>query len=180
MGALIPIGEGADAEIKDLLNKTFAGFNLKAMQAAYGTEKLFKGKHTLHRVAYRLRCNPHSKYAEPSRAKWFYLLKHVLTAANFNGKNTAATIQEVLDYAQNPANNVKRVVFDAVEDGNAAAHYIDPDNLSATVISAIQRRTIRLMLVCPAALDPTQLEADPVGPDLDNNGNSVETNSPLP
>jgi len=62
MGGLIPIGQGADAEIKDLLNKTFAGVNLDTLQNLYGTEKLFDKDHTLHRVAYRLGCFPKNKY----------------------------------------------------------------------------------------------------------------------
>jgi hypothetical protein len=54
MGALIPIGQGADAEIKKLLNATFTDVNLTTLQNLYATETLFDQYHTLHRVAYSL------------------------------------------------------------------------------------------------------------------------------
>src|SRR5258708_15947722 len=115
MGGLIPIGQGADAEIKDLLNKTFAGVNLDTLQNLYGTEKLFDKDHTLHRVAYRLGCFPKNKYSEPSRATWFYLLKTSLKTAKYNGFNTVDTIKSLLDYPRDPSHKLDPLVSIALE-----------------------------------------------------------------
>jgi len=118
-------------------------------------------------------------YSEPSRAKWFYLLKTSLKTAKYNGFNTVDTIKSVLDYAQDPTHKIDRVVFDAIEDSGASDYYIDPDNDPANIRKA-KGKTIRLTLVCPAPLDSTKLESDPTGPDVDSTGKNVETNSPLP
>ena len=182
MGALIPIGQGADAEIKELLNTTFSAANLTTLQNLYAREQLFDGNHTLHRVAYRLQCLPRKKYHEPSRAKWFYFLQTTLTAASNNGILTSDAIKFALDYAQNPANNINRVIFEAVEKTTnpAVSHYLHPDNRPASLAGMVHGKTLHLLLICPAPLDPTLLHNDPVTPDVDGGGNSVETPLPLP
>lgn len=180
MGALIPIGEGADAEIKDLLNKTFHDVNLDTLQNLYAAEHLFDANHTLHRVAYRLGCHPKKKYFEPSRAKWFYFLQTVLPAAMNSGVSTSNAIKYALDYAQNPANNIERVVFDAIENSAAAAHHLHPDNAPGSVPGMVQGRSLKLVLICPAPLNPANVASDPTTPDTNAAGVSVETNSPLP
>jgi hypothetical protein len=52
MGALIPIGGGADAEIRSSLNFAFNDLNIKTVRNQ--NEDLFDQDHHLHRVAYRL------------------------------------------------------------------------------------------------------------------------------
>jgi len=184
MGALIPIGQGADAEIKSLLNSTFSAGNLKALQALWATEHLFDGNHTLHRVAYRLQCYPKGKYTEASRAKWFYFLRTTLTvAADGNGILTSDAIKYALDYAQNPVNNIERVIFEAVEKKAAPGtplvpHHLHPDNRPGSL--QVHGKTIHLLLICPEPLDSRLLHNDPVLPDVDGMGNSVEQPLPLP
>lgn len=180
MGSLIPIGQGADAEIKSRLNKTFSHVNLATLQGLYATENLFDGNHSLHRVAYRLGCHPVDKYNEPSRAKWFYFLRTTMTAAMHDGVNTADAIKSTLAFAQNPANNIIRVIFEAVEVAGASAHYLHPDNATTGFAKMVHGRTLHMLLICPAALDPTHLANDPITPDVDGNGNSVEHPLPLP
>lgn len=182
MGALIPIGQGADAEIKSRLNNAFSGQNLALLQANQATENLFDGNHTLQRVAYRLGCYPQkSGYLEPSRAKWFYFLQNTLPAANKYPAaapiTTTQAIKNMLLYALNPANNITRVVFEAVEDKAASCHYVYPDNVKQTVHGS----TMHILLICPAPLVSTNTAADPTQPDTVAgvvNGPSVETAVP--
>jgi hypothetical protein len=168
MGGLIPIGQGADAEIKGLLNKTFSFGNLVALQNLYATEQLFDANHTLARVAYRLRCHPKRKYTEPSRAKWFYFLQTTLVAASNSGVRTSDAIKYALDYAQNPVNGIIRVIFEAVEKRTnpVLPHYLHPDNRPASVAgSMVHGHTMHLLLICPMPLDSTLLSADPTNSD---------------
>ena len=185
MGALIPVGGGADAEIKDRLNRTFSFDNLTALQDNTAVENFFDDNHKLHRVAFRLGCYP-IQGAEKSRKKWFYLLKNTLPAANYNppgggpARNTAAAIKTLLGYALDPTKNIVRVIFDAVEDTAAPQHYVHPDNLTPQVrVGRHNQNTLTILLVCPRPLDPGNLENIPDGEiDKDAGGNSVER--PLP
>ena len=183
MGALIPIGQGADAEIKNRLNHVFSGQNMALLQADQAAENLFDGNHTLARVAYRLGCYPQkSGYPEPSRAKWFYFLQNTLPAAMYPPAgpiSTAQAIQNMLGYALNPANNIHRVVFEAVEvtpnPAHPAPHYVHPDNATRTVYGT----TMHILLICPAPLASANTAADPTQPDMAG-GVSVEQALPLP
>jgi len=79
MGSLIPIGGGADAEIKLRLNTAFNDFNIKIVRGVVTNENLFDGKHRLHRLAYRLGTYPIGKYSgDDAKGKWFYFLKIIL------------------------------------------------------------------------------------------------------
>jgi hypothetical protein len=164
MGALIPIGQGADAEIKEKLNSTFSFDNLAALQGNIGTEDLFDANHHLHRVAYRLGCFPALNHTEKARRKWFYFLKRVLTAANVNGHVTAAVIKKQLQYALQQGATIQRVVFEAVEDTNAPAHYVYPDNWTEQVHGT----TLSILLMCPGPLKTGNQDAVPDQPgDMD-------------
>jgi hypothetical protein len=182
LGALIPIGQGADAEIKDKLNRTFSFDNLNQLQHNPSGENLFDGDHTLHRVAFRLGCFPVQSGGEKSRKKWFYLLKNVLPAATYNGIVTAQAIKDMLGWALNPMNNVTRVVFDAVEDSGTGVHYIHPNNSTKDTRTAGGNRgvTLNMLLVCPAPLANANVTDIPdTANDIDKHaGTSVER--PLP
>jgi hypothetical protein len=180
MGGLIPIGQGADAEIKGLLNKTFSFTSLTTLQNLYATEQLFDPNHSLHRVAYRLRCFPKKKYTEPSRAKWFYFLQTTLPAASNSGVLTSDAIKHALDYAQNPAKGIARVIFEAVEvkTNPPVTHYLHPNNLPASVATnMVHGSTLHLLLICPAPLDSTLLATDPTTADP---GEPAPPGPPLP
>ena len=168
MGALIPIGGGADAEIKDKLNKRFSGQNLTNLKNARNTggEDLFDGSHHLQRVAWRLRCYPTKTYNHNAKGKWFYFLHETLPAADDGtGVTTADAIKAVLDQATDPNGTITAVVFDAQEDPNAPCHYVHPSNDDPGILVG---NTYNLILVCPAPLsndtepDPDQAsDADP-------------------
>jgi hypothetical protein len=70
MGGLIPIGGGADAEIKGRLNAAFDDSNIAIVRSQNAKENLFDGNHHLHRLAYRLAAYPIGTYAgESANAK---------------------------------------------------------------------------------------------------------------
>jgi hypothetical protein len=172
MGALIPIGRGGDAEIKDKLNKTFSGENLTALQNNTSGENLFDDQHHLHRVAYRLGCYPIEQHSgEKSRQKWFYFLKYTLPNSRENGRLTSDAIKHLLLYALDPSNKIKRVVFEAIEDTTTNVHYIDPDNWTPQVVD----RTLKILLRCPAPLDPANTAPMP-----DQPGDADAGEKPLP
>jgi len=92
MGALIPIGGGADAEIKGLLNTAFNDTNIVILRGVVSKEDLFDGNHNLHRLAYRLGTYPVGTYSgDDAKGKWFYFLKKILKDATHNGKNPPQT-----------------------------------------------------------------------------------------
>ena len=66
MGGLIPIGGGADAEIKDKLNAAFNDTNIVIVRGIVANENLFDQQHHLHRVAYRLGAYPIRTYTGDS------------------------------------------------------------------------------------------------------------------
>jgi hypothetical protein len=156
MGALIPIGGGADAEIKGLLNTAFNDTNIVILRGVVSKEDLFDGNHNLHRIAYRLGTYPVGTYpGDDAKGKWFYFLKKILKDATHNGKSTTKSIKSILSYAlRNSA--VKRVVFDARPDTNGNAnHYVDPGNpLSDAEIAALvdTTGTLTIALICPSPL----------------------------
>jgi hypothetical protein len=181
MGALFPIGQGADAEIKDKLNNAFIGPNLIALQKHSAVEQMFDGKHHLHRLAYRLKCFPPkaASGAENSRGKWFYFLKESLKGASDSTGGTVAAINRILSAATAPGSTVTRVVFEAVENSGAKSYYVSPTN-DVDIQNITIGTTVFLTLICPSPLDPSNAIPDPNKPtDVDTvNGHSIE--KPLP
>jgi hypothetical protein len=90
MGSLIPIGQGADAEIKTKLNDAFSGTGLKKLQKHWKKkEKLFAPDHRLARVAYRKKLHPTKTYPNDPKRKWYYLLAKILPQA-YDGSTDGA------------------------------------------------------------------------------------------
>jgi hypothetical protein len=157
MGGLIPIGGGADAEIKGRLNAAFDDTNIVIVRGQHTKEGLFDGNHKLHRLAYRLGAYPIRTYKGESakaQGKWFFFLKKTL-------KDPAIqSITAILRYAMvNANNNVARVVFDARPgDPNANPdHYVDGPSHNPTSNADItglvdSSGTLLLALICPESL----------------------------
>jgi hypothetical protein len=185
MGALIPLGGGADAEIKGKLNAAFNDTNIKIVQDVVGKENLFDGNHHLHRIAYRLGTYPIKTYSgDDAKGKWFYFLKKILKDATHNNASTTDSIKAILSYAlKTPA--VKRVVFDANTGSDANAdHYVgSPDQLKSNPVTDADiavlvdgTGTLNVTLVCPSPL-PNKTSAVPNQQgdlDVDAHGNIVE------
>ncbi|WP_156180456.1 hypothetical protein [Bradyrhizobium sp. LTSPM299] len=180
MGSLIPIGGGADAEIKGRLNAAFNDTNIGIVRNVVASENIFDGRHHLHRVAYRLGTYPTKTYpGDNAKGKWFFFLKQILKNAAYNGVSTADSIRAILSYALS-AQGVKRVVFDARQglDPNAD-HYVDPGNPATNVDIARlvdTTGTLTVALICPAPLPNTAAPTPNQDADLDRdaNGNIIE------
>jgi hypothetical protein len=156
MGSLIPIGGGADAEIKSRLNAAFNDKNIIIVRGQDAKENLFNGQgnHHLHRLAYRLGAYPIGTYTgESARAKgkWFYFLKHTLRGPAIR------SIITILSYAMTYTDTVARVVFDARPGDPKVDHYVagptpnptDDDDIAQLVDSS---GTLLLVLICPDSL----------------------------
>jgi hypothetical protein len=189
MGSLIPIGGGADAEIKTSLNAAFNDTNIVMVKGVVAKENLFDGHHHLHRIAYRLGTYPIRTYpGDDAQGKWFYFLKKILKDAAYNGVATTDSIKSILSYAMrnSGAKNsvVKRVVFDARPGTDPKAdHYIESvtnagnpvadADIAALVDTA---GTLSVALICPS---PLPNKSSPVPNqqgdlDVDANGNIIE------
>jgi hypothetical protein len=181
MGGLIPIGGGADAEIKGRLNAAFNDTNLVIVRGVVANEDLFEGKHHhLHRLAYRLGAYPIGTYLnDDAQGKWFYFLKKILKDAQHNGVSTTLSIFAILSYAMRKT-SVKRIVFDAVEgtDPNVD-HYVAPDNpvSDADIAKLVDTTgTLKVTLICPSSLPNTSSPIPDKQGDLDRDdqGNIIE------
>jgi hypothetical protein len=168
---LIPIGGGADAEIKGRLNAAFDDTNIVIVRGQNAKENLFDGNHHLHRLAYRLAAYPVRTYTGESanaKGKWFYFLKNTL-------KDPAIkSIKAILSYAMNnPNGDVARVVFDARPGDPKKDHYIDgptpnptdPGDISQLVDSS---GTLLLALICPDSLSMNTSPVPNQTGDIDN------------
>jgi len=180
MGSLIPIGGGADAEIKGRLNAAFNATNIGIVRNVVANENIFDGQHKLHRIAYRLGTYPTKTYPnDNAKGKWFFFLKKIIKDAAHNGISTTDSIKAILSYALN-THGVKRVVFDARQGSDPNAdHYVDPGNPVTTVdIARLVDTTGTLMvaLICPAPLPNSTAPTPNQDADLDRdaNGNIIE------
>lgn len=183
MGGLIPIGGGADAEIKGLLNTAFNDTNIKIVRSVVAKEDLFDGHHHLHRVAYRLGTYPVKTYAgDDAKGKWFYFLKIILKDAARNNESTTQSIKAALSYAMNNL-NVKRVVFDAIQGtDNTADHYVYPNNpVSDSDIAALvdTTGTLSVALICPSPLPDKSSPVPDQQADLDESPTNIIERSPI-
>jgi hypothetical protein len=156
MGGLIPIGGGADAEIKGKLNAAFDDKNIAIVRSQMAKENLFDGNHHLHRLAFRLGTYPVRTYQGESakaQGKWFYFLKHTLK------EPATKSIKAVLSYAMTNPKDVARVVFDA-RPGDPKTnpdHYIEgpvPNPVSAADVARLvdSSGTLLVALICPESL----------------------------
>ena len=69
MGALFDIGEGADGEIKQKLNRAFSGNRLERLQDHWKfKEKVFNTSHRLERFCARAKLHPAGARA---KGKWY-------------------------------------------------------------------------------------------------------------
>jgi hypothetical protein len=94
MGSFIPIGGGADAEIKGHLNAAFNDTNIAIVRDVVAKENIFDDLHHLHRIAYRLGTYPDKTYPkDDAKGKWFYFLKKTLKDAAHNGVSTTTSIK---------------------------------------------------------------------------------------
>ncbi len=183
MGGLIPIGGGADAEIKGLLNTAFNETNIKIVQAVVAKENLFDDHHHLHRVAYRLGTYPVKTYAgDDAKGKWFYFLKKILKDAAHNNVSTTQSVKAVLSYAMNNS-SVKRVVFDAVQGTDTTAdHYVYPNNpIADNDIAALvdTTGTLSLSLICPSPLPDKSAPVPDQQGDLDESPRNIIERPPI-
>jgi hypothetical protein len=175
MGSLIQIGGGADGEIKDSLNFAFNDANIKHVRSVVKNEDLLDDDHHLHRIAYRLAAYPVRNYGtDPAKGKWFFFLKNILPAAMHNGVSTTLSIKKILSFAmKNSSNNVKRVVFDAVQGPDNSPHYVEGGNPTQDPqIAALvdQANTLMIRLICPAPLNDNDVVSTPnQNSDLDRN-----------
>jgi hypothetical protein len=187
MGSLIQIGGGADAEIKGSLNFAFNDLNIRQVRTVVKNENLFDDLHHLHRVAYRLGAYPVRNYGnDPAKAKWFFFLKYVLTAAMRRGVATSDSIKKILSYAMSNPNAVQRVVFDAIQGADLSPHYVEwgnpitdgnPTDPSQIRDLVDQTGTLLIRLICPRPLQdgdvaPTPNRNDDL--DRDPEGNVIE------
>jgi len=184
MGGLIPIGGGADAEIKGRLNAAFNGTNIVIVRNIAATENLFDGNHHLHRVAYRLGAYPIATYTgDNAQGKWFYFLKIILRGATYNGVSTTQSIKSILSYALRTS-GVKRIAFDAIQGAAANVdHYIYSPTIAGNpvadgdIASLVDTTgTLSVALICPSSL-PDQASPIPNQQndiDVDANGNIIE------
>jgi hypothetical protein len=180
MGALIPLGGGADAEIKLHLNTAFNDANIAIVRGVVANEDLFDDRHHLHRIAYRLGTYPIKTYTgDDAKGKWFYFLKKILADATHNGVSTTQSIKSVLSYALRTS-GVKRVVFDATPGTDPTLdHYVSPNNPvhDADIAPLVDTTgTLRLTLICPSPL-PNKSSSTPNQQgdlDVDAHGNIIE------
>ncbi len=176
MGGLIPIGGGADAEIKASLNFAFNETNIQTVRSVWRSEKLFddRKKHKIHRVAWRLRAYPVQHYSGTnSKGKWFYFLKHDLP------DDAIDSIYAILTYAMKYA-AVLRVVFDAVQNTakKPPPHFVYPANPtkdSDIDMLVDSTGTLLITLVCPEPLDDKKIEK---APDAPGDADAGETQPP--
>lgn len=149
MGALFDIGEGADAEIKEKLNKAFSGRKLGRLQDHFKfKEKVFDRSHRLERFCARAKLHPNGARA---KGKWYFLLKRILAQATDGS----------LDGTGQP-NGITRVVFEAEEQSGVAAHFIFPNNGAPGIQIG---KTLNIILVCPAPLNDGEQDTPPQDPD---------------
>jgi hypothetical protein len=178
MGSFIPIGGGADAEIKGHLNAAFNDTNIAIVRNVVAKENIFDDLHHLHRIAYRLGTYPDKTYPkDDAKGKWFYFLKKTLKDAAHNGVSTTASIKAILSYAmKTPA--VKRVVFDARPGTDSKAdHYVDylkdgnpvKDDDIAGLVDATG--TLTVALICPEPLSDDTASTPNQDADLDRDKN---------
>ena len=175
MGSLIPIGGGADAEIKNHLNAAFNDSNIAITRSVFAKENIFDRHHHLHRVAYRLGTYPAKTYIGDSanaKGKWFYFLKTILTHPTVN------SIKAILSYAMTTP-SVARVVFDARlgSDPNAN-HYIyapagatvnsNPVTPGDIALLVDTSGTLSVALICPWSLPNTTAPVPNQTGDIDN------------
>jgi hypothetical protein len=172
MGGLIPIGGGADAEIKGLLNAAFDDTNIAIVRGQMAKENLFDGNHHLHRLAYRLGAYPVRVYKGDSakaQGKWFYFLKNTLTDPPIK------SIKAILSYAMTNPGSVARVVFDA-RPGDPKTnpdHYIDGPTQNPTSAADISQLvdssgTLLVALICPESLSMNTAAVPNQQGDVDN------------
>jgi hypothetical protein len=170
MGSLIPVGGGADAEIKLRLNTAFDDSHIDTVRTKVANENIFGNDHHLHRVAYRLGTYPVRDYSpDDAKGKWFYFLKKILKDAQFNGVSTTDSIRKVLSYAIKTS-GVKRVVFDAIEQASNFDHYVSPNNpiQDADIAPLVDSAgTLLLTLVCPSPLRNNSAPTPDQNADLD-------------
>ena len=167
MGALFDIGEGADGEIKEKLNKAFSGKRLARLQDHFQyKETLFDGSHRLERFCARAKLHPAGTRA---KGKWYFLLKRILkqaTDGSVDGTGrpvmTTDAIKAALTKALNVQNGITRVVFEAEEQSGASAHFIYPKNNAPGIQIG---KTLNIILVCPAPLNDGELDTLPQDPD---------------
>lgn len=183
MGGLIPIGGGADAEIKGLLNTAFNDTNIKALRRVVANENLFDDHHHLHRIAYRLGTYPVKTYTgDDAKGKWFYFLKKILKDATHNNVSTTQSVKAILSYAMNNA-GVKSVVFDAVQGTDTTAdHYVYPDNpVTNNDIAALvdTTGTLRISLICPSPLPDKSSPVPNQQADLDESPTNIIERPPI-
>jgi hypothetical protein len=181
MGALIPIGGGADAEIKLRLNTAFNDTNIQIVRSVVGNENLFDGNHHLHRIAYRLGTYPTRTYSgDDAKGKWFYFLKKILKDATHNGTSTADSIKAILSYGLRRNTGVARIVFDATQGADGSLdHYVAPGNpvQDADIAPLVDSTgTLSITLVCPAPLPNRSAPVPDQQGDLDQDahGNVIE------
>jgi len=183
MGGLIPIGGGADAEIKGLLNTAFNDTNIKILRGIVAKENLFDDRHHLHRVAYRLGTYPVKTYpGDDAKGKWFYFLKIILKDAAFNTVPTKRSIKAALSFAINNS-SVKRVVFDAIQGADTTAdHYVYPGNPVtdgdiAVLVDATG--TLSVALICPSPLPDKSSPVPDQQADLDESPANIIERPPI-
>jgi len=179
MGGLIPIGGGADAEIKGLLNAAFNDTNIAIVRSVVAKENLFDGNHHLHRLAYRLGAYPVRTYKGDSakaKGKWFYFLKQILA----HGTPVAISINAILSYAITNPSVVVRVVFDArLGDPKANPnHYIYAPPAATVNSNPVTSADINLLvdtsgtllvaLICPDSLPMNTAAVPDQQGDIDN------------
>ena len=177
MGALFDIGEGADAEIKEKLNKAFSGRKLGRLQDHFKfKEKVFDRSHRLERFCARAKLHPNGARA---KGKWYFLLKRILAQAtdgSLDGTGqpirTADAIKAALTKALDfDANGITRVVFEAEEQSGVAAHFIFPNNGAPGIQIG---KTLNIILVCPAPLNDGEQDTPPQDPDPGEQGKKTE------
>ena len=168
MGALFDIGEGADGEIKEKLNKAFSGKRLARLQDHFKyKETVFDGTHRLERFCARAKLHPAGARA---KGKWYFLLKRILPQATDGTVDGAgrpvmttdaikAALTKALDFDRN---GITRVVFEAEEQSGARAHFIHPKNNAPGIQIG---KTLNIILVCPAPLNDGELDTLPQDPD---------------
>jgi hypothetical protein len=174
MGSLFNIGEGADAEIKQKLNKAFSGTRLQKLQVHWkNKEKLFNAAHRLERFCARAKLHPTKNYGtDNAKGKWYFLLKDILpraTDGSLDGANqpvmTTDAIKAALTMALDFDNyGIDRVVFDAQEQSNAPEHFIYPQNNAPGLLVGT---TLNIILVCPAPLNDGDVDNPPPNTDPD-------------
>jgi hypothetical protein len=172
MGALFDIGEGADAEIKEKLNKAFSGTRLQKLQGHWkNKEKLFNDAHRLERFCARKNLHPTLNYGtDNAKGKWYFLLKKILKQATDGTLDGAgqpvkttdaikAALTRALDF---DSNGITRVVFDAQEQSGALAHFVYPKNNTPGLLVG---KTLNIILVCPTPLNDGEVDNPPTDPD---------------